>query len=279
MCEQCGKPFEVSKRSRQRFCSVKCQNEWQTGNTGEKNPKFGGGYVICEQCGKSFLVGKYVYESTRHHFCSSACRKQWYASTWSQSPGWKIESRNRAARLLASNDSVTQTRPQVAVNKMLEEIGIEYKNEVRISYYSIDNYIENGKLAIEVMGDYWHCSPLRYNQPMNNIQRNSIRRDKAKHTDLTRNHGIRILYLWEGDVMKRRDLCVELIKHFVHNNGVIENYNSFNYFLNDCGELEITDEVILPYQEIKSCALCPNHSDTSNYRKESVETVIPEMVT
>ena len=249
VCECCGITFEVAKRSTQKLCSVECQHIWQTQNVGEKNPKFRGGYVVCEQCGKPFLVGKYVYESDRHHFCSTDCRKQWYAAVWSQSPEWREESRARAVRILSSNPSITQTKPQVVVNGILDELQISYINEAPMRYYSVDNYLPAERLAIEVMGDYWHCSPIVYPSPINKIQRRSIRRDKAKHTYITHHLGIPILYLWEADIIKRRDACSQLVKLFIERCGKLQNYHSFNYCYGADHTLCVNDSIITPLQE------------------------------
>lgn len=116
----------------------------------------------CENCGERYLVGKTILENGRHHFCSKQCRQYWYSNAWSQSDEWKEESRRRAVSLLNNNIASTQTKPQVVVNNILDNLSIAYRNEEPFVYYSIDNYLTEYELAIEVMGDYWHSSPLKY---------------------------------------------------------------------------------------------------------------------
>lgn len=248
-CEVCNSSFYVSKKSPQRFCSPKCQNEWQRRNVGFKNEKFQGDYIECDNCGKRYLVGKTILENGRHHFCSLECRQTWYSSIWSQSKEWKDKSRKRAVQILNDNPVLTQTKPQIAVNKILDNLSISYRNEEPFVYYSIDNYLPEYKLAIEVMGDYWHSSPLKYPRKLNEKQKHIISRDKAKHTYLKNNHGIEILYLWESDIMKSPNLCTALIKSYVANSGCLENYHSFNYTIDDCGILNLNSNIILPHQE------------------------------
>lgn len=250
-CEICGNEFYVSNKSAQRFCSNQCQHRWQLENTGFKNPKFQGGYVLCENCGKEYLVGKYKLENNKHHFCSTKCRNAWYSNVWSQSEEWKEESRKRAVRILNNNPISTQTKPQIAVNNMLDSLSIAYRNEESFVYYSIDNYLTEYKLAIEVMGDYWHTSPLKYPclDRANDKQRHIISRDKAKHTYIRNQYGIEILYLWESDVLKHPDLCVSLIRSYILNRGHLGNYHSFNYKMDSCGVLTLNPDIILPYQE------------------------------
>lgn len=249
-CEVCKSSFYVSKKSQQRFCSPKCQNEWQRRNVGFKNEKFQGDYIECDNCGKRYLVGKTILENGRHHFCSLECRQTWYSSVWSQSKEWKDKSRKRAVQILNDNPAHTQTKPQIAVNKILDNLFISYRNEEPFVYYSIDNYLPEYKLAIEVMGDYWHSSPLKYPRKLNEKQKHIISRDKAKHTYLKNYHGIEILYLWETDIIKYPDLCTELIKNYIANNGCLENYHSFNYTIDD-GMLNLNSDIILPHQETK----------------------------
>lgn len=48
------------------------------------------------------------------------------------------------------------------INDVLDKNKIEYEREYVVRYYSVDNYLINSGLMIEVMGDYWHVSPLKY---------------------------------------------------------------------------------------------------------------------
>lgn len=246
-CEICGKDFYVSKKSTQRFCSIECQKIWQRGNTGFNNKKFQGGHVDCEHCGNKFLVGKTIYESDRHHFCSVECRKSWYSAIWSQSEQWKEASRIRAVQILSKGSASTQTKPQVAVNEMLDSLGVHYRNEEPFDFYSIDNYLVDYDLVIEVMGDYWHSSPLKYSLPLNAKQSHIVSRDKAKHTYIKNNYGIEVLYLWETDIFKSPEVCKAMIAEYIKNGGAMCNYHSFNYHMED-GVLALNNELITPHQ-------------------------------
>ena len=154
----------------------------------------------------------------------------------------------RAVRILSNNAVSTQTKPQIAVNNMLDNLFVEYRNEEPFVYYSIDNYLPEYKLAIEVMGDYWHSSPLKYPDKINDKQKHIISRDKAKHTYIRNHYGIEILYLWESDILKCPDLCTALIRHYIANNGCLDNYHSFNYHIDDDGNLTLNADIIHPYQ-------------------------------
>ena len=55
---------------------------------------------------------------------------------------------------------------------------------------------------------------------------------------LKKEYGIEILYLWEHDLMNNVDKCFRLVMEYIDNNGVLQNYHSFNYESDvaiDCG--------------------------------------------
>lgn len=248
-CDICGTEFYVSKKSTKRFCSQKCQNEWQRTNTCFKNPKFEGKSVTCEYCGKTYELGKYRLENAKHHFCSSDCRKKWYSEVWSQTDTWKDESRKRAVRILSKNKTITMTKPQVGVNEMLYELGVSFINEESFVYYSVDNYLPEYNLIIEVMGDYWHTSPIKYNFPKNDKQKHVISRDKAKHTYIKNQYDIEILYIWEYDILNNRAVCSKLITEYINNNGKLMNYHSFNYSIDKDNNLQLNEDIIVAHQD------------------------------
>lgn len=247
-CEICGRLFHVSKKSSQRFCSVRCQSIWQTQQTGPLHPKYTKQSIVCEQCGRTFPESPYKLKGTSHHFCSIKCRREWYATVWSQTDEWKNISRQRAVNTLCSKPSATRTKPQQLVNDLLDELGIQYSNEEPFEYYAVDNYITESNLIIEVMGDFWHCNPQKYKSVEYDIQQRRVIKDKAKHTYFKQYYDIDILYIWEKDITYRPEVCKQLIKQYINKQGQLVNYHSFNYEIED-GQLMLNDVLIMPYQE------------------------------
>ena len=227
-----------------------CQNIWQAQQVGELNPRFTQKEVECDYCGKKFLVKNYKINNSQRHFCSTLCRQNWYSNVWSQSDEWKETSRIRAANLMKNNSVTTLTKPQIIINNLLELNDIQYKNEEPFIYYSVDNYLNEYNLIIEVMGDYWHSNPLKFTQ-LNDLQVKNITRDKAKHTFIQKYYGINILYLWENDILKNLDLCYALIDLYIKNDGNLINYHSFNYSLYN-NNLVLSSQIIQPYQDMNS---------------------------
>lgn len=244
----CNQEFEVSKRSTQTLCSVNCQKEWQKLQIGEKNPRYTRQKAICEYCGKEIVVKKYKTENGQHLFCSTQCRRNWYSRVWSQQDDWKEESRIRAAKILESGAIGTDTKPQRIINEMLDEMTIKYVNEKSYKYFSVDNYLIEHNLIIEVMGDFWHCNPLKYIDNFHIIQKKRIPKDKAKHTYMRNNHNIEILYLWEDDIYNHPYLCRRLIREYIKSGGKLQNYHSFNYHIKN-NKLLLNGSIILPYQD------------------------------
>jgi len=249
-CEICGKEFSVSKKSTQRFCSNECQHKWQKKQTGENNSHYDRVQVWCDYCGKPLLIIPANETRFKHHFCDENCRKKWYASTWSQNPNWKLESRRRAAKMLP-NSASTGTLPHRLVNEMLDTMGIEYQNEKVIDFYSVDIYLPNYNLMIEVMGDFWHCNPQKFDTVSHDIQKKRVGKDKSKHSFVLKKYGIEILYLWESDIYKNAELCERLIQAYIEHKGKLHNYHSFNWTF-DNSILKLKSELIYPYWQTAS---------------------------
>lgn len=246
-CEVCGKEFECSKKSTQRFCSDACQHEWQKGNTGTKNSHFKSVLTHCTWCGKKFYIKPSKLANQMNTFCSKKCRQEWYAKYWSQRDEWRDKNRKKILKAFQEGKmSNINTVPQVIANDILDRLDIPYLNEKPFVYYTVDNYLYEHNLIIEVMGDYWHVNPLIFsNKKLTEVQRKRIPKDKAKHKYLAKYYGIECLYLWEHDLEKNAYLCELLTEQYYFNDGKLPDYNSFNYHLED-GQLALNDEIIYP---------------------------------
>lgn len=249
-CPICRKSFEVRKTSPQMLCSPYCQHIWQTQQVGILNVKYNREHTQCDWCGKDLYRTPYDMKTKPHHFCNTNCRQAWYTNIYSQSEEWREESRKRAVNILTTKPPKINSKPQQIINDILDKSHINYRNEEPFVYYSIDNYLPDNNLMIEVMGDYWHSNPLKYSkEKINDKQKHIINRDKAKHTYVKNCHNIEILYLWEKDITKNPELCKALINEYINKQGVLVNYNSFNYSYID-SNLELNDNIIHSYQEL-----------------------------
>lgn len=234
ICPICNKSFECSKTSTQKFCCRKCVNEYQKTLIGELNSAYNRIEVTCDYCGKKYKIKPYCINTRNHYFCSVSCRQKWYAEIYSQTEEYKNKCRIRASNLLKINSQSKNTLPQKIINSLLDSLNILYENEKVYDYYSVDNYLIDYDLIIEVMGDYWHSNPIKYTMDkLNNMQMDRIYKDKIKFEFIKNVYNINILYLWEEDIKHNILLCQKLIEMYIMNNGILNNYHSFNYSIVD----------------------------------------------
>lgn len=238
----------VRKSEKKRFCCPECQHEWQKTRTGKDNPKYKRIQVPCKTCGALFYVQNYK-ASNENLFCSKECKVKWYAEVWSQRAEWKEESSKRAVRILAEGKiPSTYSKPHQKIVQILEELHVEYMCEYPVTHYAIDIYLPDYNLMIEIMGDFWHCNPSKFNCPKYKNQVGAIRRDNAKHTYVKRYYDIEILYLWETDINEHTDVCTLLIQKYIDLQGQLDNYHSFNYTMVQ-DQLVLNDKLFYLYSQ------------------------------
>lgn len=59
-------------------------------------------------------------------------------------------------------------------------------------------------------------------------------------------------YIFGNRIYNNTLLCEKLILEYIKRNGNLENYHSFNYYLDENGELILRDNLIVPYQDMKA---------------------------
>lgn len=268
-CTYCGKEFITTKYKLEQnndhhiFCSHKCYSEFRKEYyIKDRASVYKKIKVLCNNCGKEFLVPPSRLKNKNkdgenHLFCCYKCyyefRSKYYVGTKLYNTGRKMSDefrdKIRSNTLKQYTDGILdrQTKPQKIINSMLDELGVKYTNEKTFGYYSVDNYLDNDNLIIEVMGDYFHANPNKYKEEvLNDMQKKDIVRDQRKHTYIKKYHSIEILYLWENEINKKPNLCKKLIQDYIENNGKLDDYNSFNFFIND-NKLKLNKQIINPY--------------------------------
>lgn len=227
-CETCGKTFYCKKHDHLRFCSIQCQGIWQSKfRSGKNHPSYKSEItddmrvINCNYCGKEIKGTPKRFETRK--YCSRSCMRK--------------------------STNMSMTKPHVITCDILLERNIEYIIEYPLERFSFDCYLPKYNLAIEVMGGFYHMDVRSYDVPINDIQKNSLRRDKRKQ-NLSLKKGIKILYLWEDDLYKRKNICKKLIIEFINNCGIIDNYHSMNYLIKN-GELKLKDNILIPHFENK----------------------------
>ena len=271
-CECCGIEIEnypnVYIKTKHLYCSEECY--WEDKpykiERGENSKFYNRIDTKCTNCQKEIKVIPYNFNlensyGDKNNFCCQECyweyRSKYYVGEKSVSHNriFTEEQREKARLNILKNCRNSKrfdSGIQLKINDILDDNRIAYEREYIIKYYAVDNYLTDYNLIIEVMGDYWHGSPLKYNEDdyyLNEMQQKTIVKDKQKRSYILNHNNVQILYLWEKDINERPKLCEQLIKYYIKNKGIIENYHSFNWNLREDG-LFLCNELIIPYQEI-----------------------------
>lgn len=264
-CKECGKELIVRPSQYKKQKYFHCDEHIKHKPSGKDSPFYKQIEIQCTNCGNLYSVVPYDYNKSNrfgdnHNFCCQQCyweyRSKYYIDDkhsmfgTHQSDEQRRKQSELITRMIANGDMPqTMTKPHKKINELLELHKIHFENEHLEKYHSIDIYLSEYNLMIEIMGNYWHAHPLKYNiNQLTNQQRKSIKQDKSKHTYVKKYENIEILYLWEKDINENIDLCWLLIQKYIENNGVLNNYHSFNYHL-DKNILILNDILVVPFQE------------------------------
>ena len=233
------------------YCSLECRDKYKTKFlSGANSTWYKRINTVCTNCGKEIEIIPFAYNlhneyGESNNFCSRECyceyRSKYYVGEKHPMFGRPVSEENKQrlreqnVRLIAEGKMPqTMTKPHQTIYNLLVENKIECENEHSLKYHSIDIYLKDYNLMIEIMGDYWHGIPLKYQyDKLNKQQLKSVKQDKSKHTYTKKYYDIEILYLWERDINNCIDLCWNLIQQYIDNGGVLDDYNSYNYDFTD----------------------------------------------
>ena len=252
VCKYCGKSFSP-KKDTQNFCCKRCREKYFEENRPKREYK-----VKCSECGKEFVASRNKTEKENLKFCCKKCRdlyrkkheKQIECPTCKKKFSPYRKNQKFCSRLCRDIDKyktfediefnesfikhyvrgrkpvTTLTKPHLKVDSYLDELNISYENEVGKGRYSLDIYLKEYNLAIEIMGTYWHCDRRYYSEnKLKYRERTVIEKDKRKRKNLKEKWGIEILYIWE-DETKNEELCKQLIQKFIRNEYLPSNMSS-----------------------------------------------------
>jgi very-short-patch-repair endonuclease len=229
-CEQCGKKLNIRiskyEHAINHFCGKECIDKYKIGKHTIPPDEYNN--CTCDWCGKEFHRNKAHIVNNENNLCSNKCRQEYFKNITVKTDKFIERNRKIALDNLKNGVFKKDSSIQLIVNDLLLKLGANYKTEYVFGKYSFDNYLEDSNIFIEVMGQYWHSDPRHYENISYDMQRKRIGKDKAKRS-YAKNKGINILYLWEKDINENIELCKELVKIFINNSGILQDYNSFNY--------------------------------------------------
>lgn len=108
------------------------------------------------------------------------------------------------------------TKPEIMVMKELKRRKIYFKSHCKEIKGTPDIVFKRKKIAIFIDSDFWHCNPKKFIAPKTNIEfwdkkiKRNIERDKEVNKYLL-DSGWRILRIWESDIYKNLDECINNI--------------------------------------------------------------------
>ncbi|HEY0018175.1 MAG TPA: hypothetical protein VGC13_17810 [Longimicrobium sp.] len=100
------------------------------------------------------------------------------------------------------NKKNQKTRIESLVAAMLDQMGVDYRQNVQIGRYNVDFMI--GSTIIECYGDFWHCNPAlwpaeRYNGSLHPTAGQKWARDAGRRSTLEQ-QGYRFAEFWETQI-------------------------------------------------------------------------------
>ena len=205
-CDQCGVVFHDSPSAKRRFCSQPCRHN------SLRQPKI---RVTCANCGHSFDDHRSSMKDSKLRFCSPACKNIYLcgdkAARWKPDVPLICEQcgmgfgrkphlaftrfcSRKCKNHWLRNNIISPTNIEVAMAKLLTDLGIEYEEQVQIERWSCDFLVPSMSLIIECDGDYWHQLP------------------QVRHKDVIKDawlqdRGYRVLHILENIIMKHPDEC------------------------------------------------------------------------
>lgn len=91
-----------------------------------------------------------------------------------------------------------ETKLEKKFKKILNDLNIEYEFQSKLGNFNYDFLLKN-KLIVEIDGDFWHCNPNKWEKPIYESQKHTIKHDKIK-TKWAKDNGYKLLRFWESDI-------------------------------------------------------------------------------
>ena len=260
ICDYCGKEYIKKGRNPEKgalkFCSARCKFDYLKKNNQPKQ---------CEICGKIFIP-----THSRHKCCSKQCRDKLtrykqdrvcaicgkiyhsYNQTKCCSPECQKFLRIQAIHNNIHNGCYTNlaTKPTQIINNFLKENQINFINEYAVGNYSLDIFLPKYNMGIEIMGKFWHKDIRVFPDSTEySVHKNCAEHD-AQRCRYIISKGIKILYLWELDIIKNLKMCEQLVFKCLADENMPQYLHSSHYAIKD-NHIECLDNSPKQFMEIQ----------------------------
>lgn len=111
-------------------------------------------------------------------------------------------------KYLSSDKSTKKdTAPERKFKAILNKLGFAYIQQYIVGYYTVDFYLLDYDLYVEIDGDYWHGHPVKFTV-LNDMQKRNKHRDSSKNTYMKNRNKLMIRF-WENDLNCNEEYVVE----------------------------------------------------------------------
>lgn len=86
--------------------------------------------------------------------------------------------------------------------KLLKARNIKHTFQYQLQNRLYDFHIKNTNILIEVDGDFYHCNPAKFPQPIYETQNDVLKNDAIKN-QIAKDNGYTLLRFWESDINER----------------------------------------------------------------------------
>lgn len=91
-----------------------------------------------------------------------------------------------------------ETKLEKLFKTILDNLNIKYEFQPSVGGFNYD-FLINTNLIVEVDGDFWHCNPIKWKEPIYESQKHTVEHDAVKN-QWAKNNGYKLLRFWETDI-------------------------------------------------------------------------------
>jgi len=107
--------------------------------------------------------------------------------------------RMRRSKYIKENQTNKPSKLELEFKSMLKKLKIKHIVQYRVNGYCYDFFIKDTSILIEVDGDFWHCNPQFYKEPLYEVQKHNMKHDQIKNKNATESN-YTLLRFWEHDI-------------------------------------------------------------------------------